>query len=390
MFLRRLRGPPPLLAALCVASWAAACAPSPDSGLDQPRLTLEAVPFGQSDSLTMVLIPVDIDGDDVLELAVGTGKHEPAANLLHRSADGGLLNVEEPLGEDMDSTFGLAFGDLDADGLLDFVAANDAGYPNRICLQQPAGAFDCQARWRGWESRDIDLSDLNGDGLLDMVFTNKYQPDQIFHGGNLDWDPPPFVDAYDADQPSPVEPFGHMDRGSVDAAIGDMDGDGAPDIAVACRGTHPSALHRVTPDGVADATYLKLGQARALALADVDDDGALDLLVGTLGQPNLMIMGRLDGSLAQPVALGEQTHNTWAIAAADLDGDGLLDLIEGNAWGPDNIRFGAPGGFERALWELDPVEGDTRAIAVGDFDGDGDTDFAVGRYGQQDLLFLVE
>ena len=373
--------------AVFLATLAAACAPAPDTGLPTPAL--HGIPFGPADSLTTALTPVDFDGDGTLDLGVGTGKHEPAPNMLYTSSEGGLLDLEEQLGEELDSTFGLAFGDLDRDGRMDFVAANDVSYHNRICLQQIDGGFDCRAWWRGWQSRDIDLVDLNGDGLLELIFTNKYQLDQIFFGGNLDWEPPIYV-GQEPDGDSPMQAFGHRQRGSVAAAIGDVDLDGSPDVVIATRETQPSALHYGTPDGLGETRYLKLGSTRAVLLVDVDDDGALDLLAGNLMQPNLLLRNRGDGTLGPPEPVGPQAHNTWALGALDLDGDGLLDLIEGNAREPDRVHMGLPGGRFDEPFELDAVDSDTRAIAVGDFDDDGDQDFVVGRYGQQDLLFLVE
>jgi len=363
-----------------------ACAPEDD----MRRVPFLRVPVGSMASLSFDLEVVDFEGDGQLELAVAGGKHEPAPNRLFHSSPPGLLNHMSYLGELEDSTFGLDFGDLDGDGLMDFVAANDVGDKNRVCLQTLQGDFDCMSKWASWNSRDVDLADLDGDGLLDMVFVNKRQQDRIFYGGNLSWfDAPKVAIGGEDDDPEPMLlAFGDEDRPSVASAIGDLDNDGYPDIVVASRGVQPTGVHLMGPQGVAHTHYLKLGNTRAVELVDIDDDGALDLVVGNLLEPNLLLYNLGDGHFDTPREVGPEPSNTWALAVADLDGDGLPDLIEGNAFERDHIRYGTPDGGFGPSQALGHDATDTRDIVVADFDADGDMDIAVARNRQQDLIYL--
>ncbi len=120
-----------------------------------------------------------------------------------------------------------------------------------------------------------------------------------------------------------------------------------------------------------DATY-------ALAWADADRDGDLDLAVGNNGGQNVLYLNQGDGSFDAGINFGTGSEPTWSLAWGDFDNDGDLDLAVGNSGAQSAVypnngdgTFGAAVNFG--------TEGDsTIGLAWGDFDGDGDLDLATG------------
>ena len=129
----------------------------------------------------------------------------------------------------------------------------------------------------------------------------------------------------------------------------------------------------------------------SLAVADVNGDRKLDLIVGYSLGPAAVYLN--DGEANFP---GEPSHfglpNAWALATGDMDGNGSLDIVAGynnnSPSGGQNYiylndgqgNFGWQGG-ERKLG--DPGR-NTRSVAVGDLNGDGALDVVVGNYGYRD------
>jgi hypothetical protein len=170
-------------------------------------------------------------------------------------------------------------------------------------------------------------------------------------------------------------------------ALGDLDGDGLLDAAVAC-GVADGAGSQVAihlqaggpPEVFAPPTRLSTGAARptSLRLADLDDDGRLDLVVGTTDGTSLLVYFQVAGpaaaaSFAPPVSL-EVGAAPVAVAVGDLTGASRLDLVASTADGRVVVLLHdtAPGTFLPAVSfpaGLYPV-----AVEIADLDGDGRPD----------------
>ncbi len=198
-------------------------------------------------------------------------------------------------------------------------------------------------------------------------------------------------------------------------AVGDIDGDGDPDVVFGNEGQSRLLLN----DGrgrFTDATGTHLPQSllrtRDVALGDVDGDGDLDLVLGnwwsywSYDGPQTRLY-RNDGAGvfvdATATNVPIDTDATDAVALGDVDGDGDLDLVIGNgAFGDPQqnrlYRNDGAGVFTDATATHLPARLDhTRDVALGDIDGDGDLDLVVGNgflyqspytltYGEQNRL----
>ena len=124
----------------------------------------------------------------------------------------------------------------------------------------------------------------------------------------------------------------------------------------------------------------------APALADLDGDGDLDLVIGT-ARNGLAFYDNIDGVLKPSWSRSAGLGHYLVPAAVDLNGDGLLDVIVGSASGPLVVlqNFGRPGtpdykvltGVESPLGGADM--GAFGAPTYGDVDGDGVQDLVVGE-----------
>jgi hypothetical protein len=119
-------------------------------------------------------------------------------------------------------------------------------------------------------------------------------------------------------------------------AAGDVDGDGWCDLYL-CRLEGPNALYRnrggwrfedvTAPAGVACADQYSTG----CALADMDGDGDLDLLVNSIGGGTRCFFNDGKGRFTEATESGlARKFCGTSLALADMDGDGDLDLYVAN------------------------------------------------------------
>jgi hypothetical protein len=228
----------------------------------------------------------------------------------------------------------------------------------------------------------VALADLKGDGTLDIITASqfgRYEGLTVLLGnGGTSFQPPAVYGATTFVQIAAI-------------AVGDLDGDGKPDVVIAgaaIGGNTPGQYIFVLygkGDGTLEAPVAVAASwgDQAVAIGDVNRDGIPDLAF-TVGSPTNgtgtyvhVMLGRGGRTFADPVSY--PAGGSGAVAIGDVDGDGNPDIVTNGV----TVYFGdGKGGFPRRRdWFNDASGG----IILTDFDGDGKTDIVIGSGNAQVL-----
>lgn len=235
----------------------------------------------------------DVDGDGDLDIVTADylGNH---TLLLYANSGAGTfsrLTANPPLNLGQNPRR-LVLGDVDSDGDLDLIVANDGGntqnHSVNICLNDGAGNFTIPSGYGTLRTtanpKDVVLGDVDGDGDLDFLTADYGIPN--FPGTNISlrlnngggrFSPPP----------TPGNPNFFLNVGRpTGIALGDVDADGDLDIVFNTEAGANAVLLNIGNGNFTRpaANYLfASGCGLGLALADVDGDADLDLVTVSVG-----------------------------------------------------------------------------------------------------------
>lgn len=288
--------------------------------------------------------------------------------------------------------YGVVAADMDGDGLPDLVTPGNANSPSpssvSILLNTGgmnfATEFDLPA-FSGSNPYSIIAADIDGDGKLDIIFTcNATSVVSIYRNQST---PGTLSFAARVDMTTGQNPWS--------VAVGDLDGDGKPDLAVTNFLSNTVSLYKNTssPGTVSFAPKMDLPTDLAphsVAIGDLDGDGKPDLAVSNTFSStislfrNLSSPGAFNFALKVDVATG--ADEPCGVAIGDLDGDGKPDLaltndnfnqttqatvslsLFRNTSTPGSLSFSTPQNYGA---------GDSYNVTIGDLNGDGTPDIAV-------------
>jgi hypothetical protein len=421
-----------------IAATAGLKRPFPNGGATSKQSIIETTGSG--------VALLDYDSDGLLDLFVVSGKGG-SNRLYHNDGRDRFTDVTDTMGLRSEGWGqGVCAGDYDNDGYIDLVVTYWGG--NRLYRNIAGKRFEdvtaaahlTQDRLR--YNTGCAFLDYDHDGRLDLFVANylKLDPDHtpapgsnpycwyrgtavacgprglpfdrnILYHANPDGT---FTDV--SEQSGIARPVGHYGLGVL---TGDFNGDGFPDIYVACDQT-PSLLYINRGDGIFDEEALLRGVAydengRAMsgmgvAAADYDGDGRMDIFRSNFSdERETLYRNRGAGEFDEVTAAAGLAHNTryvgWGCGFFDFDNDGWKDLllVNGHVF-PEVDRLNAAVHYRNPIIlyrntggeRFEDVSGSTgpgllelhsaRGAAFGDIDNDGSVEVLINNQNEPPTL----
>jgi hypothetical protein len=292
----------------------------------------------------------DLDGDGKPDLAVANWGSF-TVSVFRNTATIGSINSSS-FAAKVDFTTGagsypnsVAIGDLDGDGKPDLAVANNNLFTVSVLRNTAtigsigSGSFAAKQDFvTGAQPWSVAIGDLDGDGKPDLaVVNNASNTVSVFRNTATSGSIGSGSFAAKQDFTTGTNP------GSV--AIGDLDGDGKPDLVLANQSSNTvSVLRNTATSGsigsgsfAAKQDFATGAAPQQSAIGDIDGDGKPDLAVANDGGLNTVSVLRntaTSGSIGSGSFAVKQdftANNPYSLAIGDIDGDGRPDLVLANA-----------------------------------------------------------
>ena len=351
---------------------------------------------GGSGSFSMAM--ADVNGDGKLDLLVAntcltnSNCNNGTVGVLFGNGDGTFL---PPIayGTGGSDTFSVALADVNGDGKLDLLVANACNNSSScnngsvgVLLGNGDGTYQAATAYSsgGLYADAVAAGDVNGDGNPDLVVTNECNGNSCTNGtygvllGNGD---------------GTFQTAVSYNSGGVTAtsvALADVNGDGKLDLLLTnqCSDNNCTSGQIAVLLGNGDGTFqspVTYGTsglyAGSLAVADINGDGKLDVLVTDQCESNsicntgflAVLLGNGDGTFQTPLTIAVPSPQSISqLILADFNGDGYLDVASGAG---DFLLLGNGDGTFQPFQHLGAGG---QGIAAGDFNSDGKPDVAAG------------
>jgi hypothetical protein len=281
---------------------------------------------------------------------------------------------------------GVTFVDVNNDGFLDIFLANN-NTPSKLWINNNGTAFtESSAAWGvnlNVPTRGISCGDFDNDGFVDAMIGNWQQNIMLFKNTGTTFT------NFSTNAGVAFMSYG----GSINWF--DFNNDGKLDVLFANNGMPPRYNYFFRNDNLISFTNVAMlvgfndsSSTLTLASGDYDNDGDLDMFLGTQSNPNSMLTSILyknngNGTFTDVTQVSGITINyfTWGAEWGDFNNDGHLDLFLADYTGLNQLfKNNGNGTFTEvsmAMGVNDP--GQSYSCAWLDYDNDGDLDVYVAR-----------
>ena len=377
-----------------------------------PAVAFDAASFAPSVNFSVPGGPVnvvvgDLDGDGKLDAVAPSYGNSTISVFRNIGTPGGFsaASFAAPVVISVGSiTHQARLADVDGDGKLDILAVNTGSGTISILRNIStngaitSGSFAPKIDLTTTsDPRLLAVADLNADGKADLaltcfgsskvsVFENASAPGSIIFGTRVDL----------------VTSESYFSIG-----VGDIDGDGKPEIVVGGAANPTVSVFRNLNTGgplsaasFAAAVNFPVGNGGSVALGDLDGDGKLDLVSANQVADTLSVLR----NTAMPGVIGTNSFAPkvnfsapgypFSSVISDLDGDGKPDIALANSHSASVAVFknvAQNGSFTTTSLTASvnyAVQSGARLVSVGDMDGDGLTDLLTGNLDSATLSVL--
>lgn len=348
---------------------------------------------------------IDINGDGLPDLVSANEFDNTISVLINTTPRGSAtasFQSQQVFATGSDPV-SIAIADLNADGKPDIAVANFAsGNISVLINSTQLGAMSASLLPQktfstGTNPLSVVAGDINSDGMSDLVVAN-YGVDSISVLPNVSTPGSTDVNF------SAAQSFASGSHPRA-VAVGDVNGDGKPDIAVANSGDSDVSVF-VNSTAAGDATINLVGQKTfatdqspsSVVFSDVNGDGKPDLLVANAVSTvsvlrNETSPGTLVADFSDRLTL-IASGTPAAIASADLNGDGRIDVVAAN-YNDINVSVflnAASSAVANAVLDqpnVIPAGSSAFEVGVADLNLDGKPDLIVGNYGSNAVTVLL-
>jgi VCBS repeat protein len=337
----------------------------------------------------------DFNHDGKLDIAVANSGSKDVTILLADGAGGfkSAAGSPFPTGNDPND---LAIGDVNNDGNLDLAFANhDTKYLTVLngdgkggFKPAPGSPFTVQSRPH---PHGVAIGDFDGDGWADLA-TDDWGNNRVTvlfndkKGGFL--------------SPGNSFPVGQMPYQKLRAA--DLNKDGKPDIVTTnFEGGNITVLLADGKGGFKEATgspFDSNKQPFAVAIGDLNGDGIPDLAVGhysghisdTSGDRMTILLGAGDGTFRQAWSQLVPGKAPTRVATGDVNGDKIADAVFAN-YGGNSVTVVLGSRRELVIASGSPIQVGRlpTGVALGDLNGDGRADIVTANYDDNDISIIL-
>lgn len=281
----------------------------------------------------------DLDGDGKADLVVANFAANTISVYRNTSTSGSINTSSYAIKVDFATGTGpqiIKLADLDGDGKLDIIVSNKTA--NSISLIRNlsnsgvinAGSFAAKTDLANANAESLEVGDIDGDGKPEVIGSGYTLTIYLNRTNTGAFTATSF--AQKVEFPLSSGSFGSL-------VLSDMNNDGKKDVIVNCYGGFEILINDSKPSFLILNNRIKfsdiIGADRAsVAVADVDDDGKTDIILASdkiLLLRNKMTGNELNSSSfeASVSFAGDQTSEAFRYSAtmADMDGDGKIDIL---------------------------------------------------------------
>lgn len=322
----------------------------------------------------------DFDGDGDADLAVTDNGSNQVSILFNDGAGGFGTRVSLALPAGLSEPNAIVAGDVDGDGDVDLaVAIGYAGYMSSVVvvMQNAGDGSFAQASYAcGYDPVGVAMGDIDGNGAPDILTANYYDDSitKLFNDGTGQF------------ETSTTTPSRNYIR---NIELCDVDNDGDLDLALTWLHGMMVLINDGSGAWASGTAYAPGIRPTGIAFGDLDADGDADLVITDPPGGRAYVLTNMGTGVYSTAGSYLTGAGPMGVGCADLDQDGNVDMaITCQSVATVEVRLNdGSGGFGTP--EVLHTGSTPVALVIADFNGDGALDLATANNGSNSVTVLL-